>query len=426
MVRRGLGMTAEGVAAPTDVVIGPRFAARFTPVVVASFACVFSLLLLPAPHRRWTEIGISAVAALAAIAGSAALRRAPRLIGTTVPIGFLLVVSLLRDATGGSISGFGGFYLLAVIYFALFYGIAEVLLGLVLTAAATVIPLLFAGAPDYPISGWRGAVVQVVVAAIAGLTIQRLVQNVRANAALTEQRNTQLLALDRLKDEFMSVVSHEFRTPLTSIQGYLELVLEDGSETLDPEQLSYLEVVERNVSRLQNLVEDLLFVARLEQGSLEIHPEKVDLGLLLADATATAQPAAAAKDVELELSAPEHVAVRVDRVRIAQLLDNLVSNAVKFTPTGGRVLIAVESSSDAVAVQVSDTGVGIPNDELPQLFTRFFRASTAQSNQIPGTGLGLRISQSIAQAHGSRILVESALGEGTTFTFELPLAVARD
>jgi signal transduction histidine kinase len=398
---------------------------RFTPVVVASFACVFSLLLLPAPHRRWTEIGISALAALAVIAGSTALRRAPQLVGTAVPVGFLLVVSLLRDATGGSISGFGGFYLLPVIYFALFYGLAEVLLGLVLTAAATVVPLLVVGAPDYPISGWRGTVVQVVVSAIAGLTIQRLVQNVRANAALTEERNTQLLALDRLKDEFMSVVSHEFRTPLTSIHGYLELVLEDGSSSLDPEQLTYLGVVERNVNRLQNLVEDLLFVARLEQSGLELHPESVDLGLLLSDATATAQPAAAAKDVELELVAPEHIAVHVDRVRVAQLVDNLVSNAVKFTPAGGRVRIAAESSSDAVAVQVSDTGVGIPTDELPQLFTRFFRASTAQANHIPGTGLGLRISQSIAQAHGSEILVESALGEGTTFTFELPLVIAQ-
>ena len=403
----------------------PRLATWFTPAVAAILVCVFALLLLPAPHRNWGEIAVAAVAAVALVAGSSVLRLAPRLVGIAAPVAFLLIVVLLRDASGGSTSGFGGFFLLPVIYFALLYGIGEVLLGLSLIGLASAVPILLFGAPDYPLTSWRGTVVQLVVAAIAGLTIQRLVMHVRTDAASKEQQNRELLTLDRMKDEFMSVISHEFRTPLTSINGYLGLVTEEAQDSLSEEHLHFLATVERNVSRLQHLVEDILFVARIEHAGLELNPQEIDLGALVTEAAATAQPTAAAKGVELTLTAAAPLPVYADRLRISQLLDNLVSNAVKFTPAGGRVTIAARELGHAVEVNVSDTGIGIPAEELPHLFTRFYRASTAQTSHTPGTGLGLRISQSIAQAHQSEITVESTVGEGTTFSFQLPHTTRR-
>ena len=250
----------------------PRLATWFTPAVAAILVCVFALLLLPAPHRNWGEIAVAAVAAVALVAGSSVLRLAPRLVGIAAPVAFLLIVVLLRDASGGSTSGFGGFFLLPVIYFALLYGIGEVLLGLSLIGLASAVPILLFGAPDYPLTSWRGTVVQLVVAAIAGLTIQRLVMHVRTDAASKEQQNRELLTLDRMKDEFMSVISHEFRTPLTSINGYLGLVTEEAQDSLSEEHLHFLATVERNVSRLQHLVEDILFVARIEHAGLEAQP----------------------------------------------------------------------------------------------------------------------------------------------------------
>ena len=419
----GAGSGRAGPSEPARAIESfahPLLASWFTPAVAAILLCVFALLLLPAPHRRWEEIAVGAVAAVGLVAGSSALRRAPRLVGLAVPIGFLFVVVVLRDASGGSTSGFGGFFLLPVIYFALLYGLGELLLGLFLMGLASAGPIVLFGAPDYPLTSWRGTVVQIVVAAIAGLTIQRLVMHVRADAASKDQQNRELLTLDRMKDEFMSVVSHEFRTPLTSINGYLGLVLEEAQETLSEEHLHFLGTVERNVDRLQHLVEDILFVARIEHGGLELNEQEVDLGALLADAAATAQPTAAAKGVELTLDIDGPLPAAADRLRISQVIDNLVSNSVKFTPAGGRVTIAGRRTGSVVEVSITDTGIGIPADELPHLFTRFYRASTAQTSHIPGTGLGLRISQSIVQAHQSEITVESTEGAGTTFTFRLP------
>jgi signal transduction histidine kinase len=412
-------------AARADRSIGrPRYSEWFAPAVAAILLCVFALLLLPAHDRNWGEIALGAAAAVVVVAGSLALRLAPRVVGIAVPIGFLLVVSVLRDAAGGSTSGFGGFFLLPVIYFALLFGLGELLLGLCLMALASAGPIVLFGAPEYPVTSWRGTVVQLVVAAIAGLTIQRLVMHVRADAAAKEQRNQELLTLDRMKDEFMSVISHEFRTPLTSINGYLGLVTDDAQDLLSEEHRHFLGTVERNVSRLQQLVEDMLFVARVEHAGLELNPQDVELGTLLAEAAASAQPTAAGKGVALTLDVSDPLPVHVDRLRIAQLVDNLVSNAVKFTPDGGRVTIAARQVDQAVEVNISDSGVGIPPDELAHLFTRFYRASTARASHTPGTGLGLRISQSIARAHQSEITVESSLGEGSTFTFRLPRATA--
>jgi signal transduction histidine kinase len=272
------------------------------------------------------------------------------------------------------------------------------------------------------------------VAMIACVTIQKLVGDARVRAeqllgraaaleeaaSQLEHQNEQLRELDNVKDEFVGLVSHELRTPLTSIIGYLEMVLEENAEPLTTSQRQYLGTVNRNVERLATLVNELLFLAQVDAGRLELNLAEADLNQLLAEAAEAAQPAAKAKQIELSFETTRLAPVVCDRARIAQLVDNLVSNAVKFTPEGGRVEVKAVADRTAVSLSVSDTGIGIPPDELPRLFDRFYRASSAISSAAPGTGLGLAISQAIAKAHDSTITVQSTLAHGTTFRLFLP------
>jgi signal transduction histidine kinase len=232
---------------------------------------------------------------------------------------------------------------------------------------------------------------------------------------------TALRESERLKDEFVATVSHELRTPLTSIVGYTELLLEpDG---LSGSQRSHLEAIERNAERLQRLVGDLLFFAQVESGELQLDRQTVDLRALGERAVNTAIPNAVEKGLSLELDAPERVHVEGDRGRVEQLLDNLLSNAVKFTPAGGRGRVRLRRDGDAALLEVSDTGIGIPDEEIDQLFRRFFRATSATTREIQGTGLGLAIAKAIVDAHGGEIAASSS-GGGATFSVRLPLAPA--
>jgi len=248
---------------------------------------------------------------------------------------------------------------------------------------------------------------------------------------------TEARATERMKDQFVSLISHELRTPLTSILGYLELVLEDDDQPLTDEQRAYLTTVERNADRLLRLVGDLLFTAQVDAGRFSLHPLDVDLAGVVRAAEETARVTAATAGVEVVVDVPEDgLVVPGDAVRLGQACDNLVSNAVKFTPAGGRVTLSLRSAwatpdgttSDAprpgavpvAQLAVSDTGIGIPTGEQGKMFTRFFRASTARRNAVPGVGLGLAITKAITTAHGGTLDVLSAEGEGTTFTLTLP------
>ena len=240
---------------------------------------------------------------------------------------------------------------------------------------------------------------------------------------LLAAQNERLRELDRLKDEFISLVSHELRTPLTSIRGYLELLRDDAR--LDEEQLRYIGVVDRNSERLLDLVNDLLFLAQVDAGKLNFELRPVALETLVADCVEAAQPTAAAKEIELTSSAQElPVQLQGDPARLAQVLDNLVSNALKFTPFGGRVEVSLQAVDGVAVIEVSDTGVGLAADEQDQLFERFFRSSRASENAIPGTGLGLAIAKTIVERHGGRIRLESAIDVGTTVRVEFPLSLS--
>jgi hypothetical protein len=244
-----------------------------------------------------------------------------------------------------------------------------------------------------------------------------------AQGALAEQ-NERLRELDRLKDEFIALVSHELRTPLTSIHGYVELLLEGGAGELGPDQERFLGVVARNSQRLMQLVGDLLFMAQVEAGKLALELEKVDLNEVLTECLEAAKPAADDIGIELVGELEETPAMLADRSRLGQVLDNLVSNALKFTRGGGRVSVRVARDGDDALVEVADTGVGIPAAEQERLFERFFRSSNATDQAIPGTGLGLTIAKAIVERHGGSIEIESVEGEGTTVRVRLPLRAA--
>jgi signal transduction histidine kinase len=177
--------------------------------------------------------------------------------------------------------------------------------------------------------------------------------------------------------------------------------------------------------RLQRVVGDLLFIAQVEAGKLTLEHETLDVNDVVADAIDAAQPSARSKSIELLSDTRPLPRIVGDRARIAQVLDNFVSNAIKFTPSGGRVSVATTMCDGAVEVQIADTGLGVPAEELPRLFQRFFRTQAATTQAIPGTGLGLAIAKAIVEGHGGRIDVESQEGTGTTFRFRLPTVAAR-
>jgi PAS domain S-box-containing protein len=239
---------------------------------------------------------------------------------------------------------------------------------------------------------------------------------------LTRERgqNEELRELDRLKDEFVALVSHELRTPLTSIRGYLELVLDGPAGDLTDEQRQFLSVVERNSDRLQRLVGDLLFVAQVDAGRLALELGHLDAAEVGAEAIEAARPAADQKSLELLLVGDPHAELVGDRARLSQLVDNLVSNAIKFTPAGGHVEVAVRNGAGNVTIEISDSGMGISAEDQERLFQRFYRTPAATSQAIPGTGLGLAISKAIVDAHEGTIELESAEGQGTTFRITIP------
>lgn len=236
---------------------------------------------------------------------------------------------------------------------------------------------------------------------------------------LTEQ-NDRLRDLDRMKDEFVSLVSHQLRTPLTSIRGYVELMLEDDHD-LTPEQLRFLSVVDRNAHRLLDLVSDLLFLAQVDAGRLEIEHAQVDFARLVRDCVETTRPIAASRGVSLESAIHAVPPLVGDPSRLAQLLDNLVVNAIKFTPAGGRVAVRLEAAVGRVVLTVEDTGLGMSPSDLGKVFDRFYRGSRATANAVPGSGLGLPIAKAIVDRHGGRISIESREDEGTVVRLELPL-----
>jgi signal transduction histidine kinase len=229
--------------------------------------------------------------------------------------------------------------------------------------------------------------------------------------------------LERLRDAFVTAVSHELRTPLTSVSGFLEL-LGDEEDSFGLAGRTYLKAARRGTSRLQRIVEDLLLVAQIEADLLELHTEPLDLADLAEAAVEAARPAAEEKRVTITLDTDGSLPLEGDPARLGQVLDNLISNAVKFTPAGGAIVLSTCGADGHRRIEVKDNGIGVPHEELGQLFSRFYRASSATRRAIPGTGLGLVIARAIVEGHGGTIALDSREGEGTDVTVTLPLRQA--
>jgi signal transduction histidine kinase len=264
--------------------------------------------------------------------------------------------------------------------------------------------------------------VEAVAAQLAvALERQRLLLRERESAASLIEQNQRLKELDEMKTRFVSAASHELRTPLASIVGYVELLRDGEVGALNDEQQEFVNIISRNCDRLNSLVDDILFLGRADSDRLTLAPSDVDITSLVATELESLRAAAERRGVALVLEPGEdRPTLTADPTRLGQLVANLISNALKFTPAGGSVTVGVVLAGGDVVISVRDTGVGIPADELPRVFERFYRASTATAIAAPGTGIGLAIVRSIAAAHGGTVRVESEVGVGTTFTVVLP------
>jgi signal transduction histidine kinase len=249
---------------------------------------------------------------------------------------------------------------------------------------------------------------------------QVLFEEAEGGRRLMVQQNDRLRKLDQMKDDFVASVSHELRTPLTSITGYVELLIDGTAGGVNEEQLSFLGVVRRNADRLLRLVGDLLFTAQLEARQVELDRGPVDLVSLIGHAHEAARPVASDNRIELVLETQLVGDLDGDAGRLAQAIDNLVSNALKFTPSGGTVALRLFERDGAAHIEIADTGMGISREDQTRLFERFFRTAEATEQAIQGTGLGLSIAGAIIKAHGGSIDVNSEVGRGTTFTVILP------
>ena len=252
-----------------------------------------------------------------------------------------------------------------------------------------------------------------------------------AHAALLAALDHERAAVERLQDleqvkaDFVATVSHELRTPLTSMIGYVELLDDGAVGELTADQRAVMNRLERNGRRLLLLVEDLLLLSQIEARQMRFHPVECDLRDTARAAYDALGPLLATRHLDMVVRLPDvPVCHEGDPEQVERLVLNLISNGVKFTPDGGRVELVVSDLGDTVEVVVLDTGMGIPADEQDQLFTRFFRASTATAQAIQGTGLGLTIVQAIVERHGGRISVSSSEGLGTNVSVSLPKKVA--
>jgi two-component system phosphate regulon sensor histidine kinase PhoR len=232
---------------------------------------------------------------------------------------------------------------------------------------------------------------------------------------------TELRRLERVRQDFVANVSHEFKTPLTAIQGFAETLLAGALD--DPENnRRFLEIIRNHAMRLARLTNDLLKLARIEAGKLELEFSSVGLLELIEACTETTLLKANRKEITLEISVPPQLpSVRGDAALLRDVLQNLLDNAIQYTPARGHISVAATAGPREAVVTVADTGIGIPLADSERIFERFYRVDAARSREAGGTGLGLSIAKHIVEAHGGKLWVESTVGQGSKFSFSLPL-----
>ncbi len=226
-----------------------------------------------------------------------------------------------------------------------------------------------------------------------------------------------LKAVDKLKDEFLSTTAHELKTPLTPMLSLAQQMLDKDLGKLSEKQEKALGIISRGAERLGRSIEKILDISRLESGRMELIKEKMQLAPLIQDVVKHMKPLATLKKITLTQRMNQLPSVEADRKYMDTVVTNLIENAIKFTPEGGKVTVEAEQSGNQILIQVRDTGMGIAKKDIPKLFTKFFQANHTKS----GAGLGLTICKRLVRAHGGKIWCESELGKGSTFSFTLPV-----
>ena len=256
------------------------------------------------------------------------------------------------------------------------------------------------------------------------IDLQRLSETITGIAEKAKRDITELKRLEQVRSEFLGNVSHELRTPIFSIQGYLETLI-DGAIDDPSVRDEFLEKAHNNMLRLHALLNDLIEISRIESGAMKMSFRYFDLLALAEGVIAGMESPAALAEVTMDLKAEGidgegKIMALGDRKRIEQALVNLLSNGVKYNRAGGKVTITLAATDSEIRITVSDTGVGIPPEQISRIFERFYRVDKGRSRDVGGTGLGLAIVKHIVEAHGSQITVHSTLDEGTSFSFTLP------
>ncbi len=250
-------------------------------------------------------------------------------------------------------------------------------------------------------------------------------RELQAAFAELEKKNQELEEASLAKTHILSTATHELKTPLTSIIGYIDIILlrQNKIGPLNEKQQRYLQTAQRNSYRLKSLVDDLLDISRIESGGLELTPAELELWPEIEEIVTAMQTQIDEKNIDLILDIPQDICpVLADKLRLCQVLTNLLSNACKYSSQGSRVTIRVREEDAGVRIDVSDTGMGISPEDQERLFTKFFRADNSSTREVSGSGLGLYITKHLIEAHGGRIWASSQIGQGTTFSIIWPKA----
>jgi len=241
-----------------------------------------------------------------------------------------------------------------------------------------------------------------------------------------KKQNVQLKKLDDIKTDFLNTTSHELRTPVASIKGYIQMLLKQTLGDITEEQKKALEVLLRNTNRLDHLIQDILDISNLESGTMKFIPEKTDITKMIKEVIETMQSSANLKNIKINTKLEETSEIVIDQERIKQVLMNLIDNSIKFSPQNSTINLFTKMKKDEVLFEVQDFGRGIPKKKQKKIFERFYQVDTGMDRKFGGVGLGLAISQGIIQAHGGKIWVDSMLGKGSTFKFSLPSQSVKD
>ena len=240
-----------------------------------------------------------------------------------------------------------------------------------------------------------------------------------------ELQNIKLKKLDELKSSFLNVASHELRTPVTPIKGYLQMLLNEKIGSITEEQKKILKIIQRNTNRLDHLIQDILDISRLESGTMRFIPEKTDVKTMVEETVETMQSSADVKNIKINLELKDDIpTLTIDKERIKQVIINLLNNAIKFSPDNSSINVKARRETDDILFEVQDFGRGIPEDKQIKIFETFYQVDSKGDIKFGGVGLGLSISKGIIQAHSGDIWVESTLGKGSIFWFTLPLEPA--